>query len=58
MTIQELISLSKARINYLNVLRTSAVASGDVTQLTIIDNELSQTQETLNYLLQIQTNIV
>jgi hypothetical protein len=58
MTIQELISLSKARINYLNVLRTAAVASGDVTQLTIIDNELSQTQETLNYLLQIQTNIV
>jgi hypothetical protein len=58
MTIQELISLSKTRINYLNVLRTSAVASGDVTQLTIIDNELSQTQETLNYLLQIQTNIV
>lgn len=58
MTIQELISLSKARINYLNVLRTSAVASGDVTQLTIIDNELSQTQETLNYLLQIQTNTV
>ena len=58
MTIQELISLSKAKINYLNVLRTSAVASGDVTQLTIIDNELSQTQETLNYLLQIQTNIV
>jgi hypothetical protein len=58
MTIQELISLSKARINYLNVLRTSAVASGDVTQITNIDNELAETQKTLNYLLQVQTNPV
>lgn len=53
MTILELIELTKARINYINVLKISAVATGDIAQITILENELSVTTNTLNSLLTI-----
>lgn len=54
MTIKELIELSKSRINYLNTLRISAVASGDVMQIMSLDAEIAETQNTLNTLLSIE----
>jgi hypothetical protein len=54
MTIKELIDLSTSRINYLNNLRITAIASGDIIQLASLDQELAETQITLSVLLRTQ----
>jgi hypothetical protein len=47
MTIPELTAIARRRINYLNALRKSAEAIGDVAQVDRIDTELAETQATL-----------
>jgi hypothetical protein len=51
MTIAELIQIARARLTYLAAQRETAVRLGDETQISLIDKESSQTQETLNQLL-------
>lgn len=50
MTVQELIDLAQLRINYLNSQKSAVVQTGNVTELTRIETELLQTQDTLNLL--------
>ena len=47
MTIPELTTIAKKRIAYLNALRASADANGDIAQLDRIDTEIAETQATL-----------
>mgnify|MGYP000040089766 CR=1 FL=1 len=56
MTIQQLIEMAQIRINYLNSQKTAVYATGDVTQLNILDTELLQTQDTLTVLQGIVNN--
>jgi hypothetical protein len=50
MTVQELIDLAQLRINYLNSQKSAVVQTGNVTELTRIETELLQTQDTINLL--------
>jgi hypothetical protein len=50
MKIQQLIEMAQIRINYLNSQKSAVYATGDVTQLNILDTELLETQDTLTLL--------
>jgi hypothetical protein len=50
MTIPDLIKLIENRVSYLNILRATAVSSGDVQQVYAIDVQLTETQLTLDRL--------
>jgi hypothetical protein len=50
MTVQELIDLAQLRINYLNSQKSAVVQTGNVVELTRIEAELLQTQDTFNLL--------
>lgn len=50
MTIQELIDLAQLRLNYLNSQKSAVVQTGNLAELSRIEAELAQTQETLNSL--------
>jgi hypothetical protein len=50
MTVQELIDLAQLRINYLNSQKSAVVQTGNVVELTRIEAELLQTQDTINLL--------
>jgi hypothetical protein len=50
MTISQLIEMCERRIAYLNGVRGSAAAIGDIQQLEQIDAQLAETQQTLNHL--------
>ncbi len=50
MTVQELIDLAQLRINYLNSQKSAVFQTGNITELTRIETELLQTQDTLNLL--------
>lgn len=50
MTILELIEMCERRIAYLNGVRGSAAALGDIQQVERIDAQLAETQQTLNQL--------
>ena len=50
MTIQQLIELAQIRINYLNSQKSAVYATGDVTQLNVIETDLAQTYDTLTLL--------
>lgn len=50
MTVQELNDLAQLRINYLNSQKSAVVQMGNVTELTRIETELLQTQDTINLL--------
>ncbi len=54
MTIAELIQIAKTRLTYLSAQRETAVRLGDETQIAQIDQEVAETQETLNELLTLQ----
>lgn len=54
MTIPQLIEMCERRIAYLNGVRGSAVALGDLQQLEQIDAQLAETQQTLNQLHSLQ----
>lgn len=54
MNLEELISIARNRLNYLAQQRATAERIGDMTQIAIIDADVSQTQTTLNELLSIQ----
>ena len=54
MTIDELIRACERRLVYLQSVRGSATALGDMSQVDRIDTEISQTQETLNKLLTVE----
>jgi hypothetical protein len=47
MKIQDLLVLAKNRISYLEQLKVVATQQGDLTQLTGLELELSQTQATI-----------
>jgi hypothetical protein len=51
MTLDMLIEMCKSRLVQLSQLRSSAVALGDVLQVSKIDAESDETQTTLNRLL-------
>jgi hypothetical protein len=51
MTILDLISMCKKRLDYLSHLRASAVHLGDINQVEKTDSDIAATQETLNQLL-------
>lgn len=50
MTILQLIEMCERRIAYLNGVRGSAAALGDIQQVEQIDAQLAETQQTLNQL--------
>lgn len=50
MTIPELIAMYERRIVYLESVKGSALALGDISQVDAIDAEIAQTQVTLNIL--------
>jgi len=50
MTIQELIDLAQLRLNYLNSQKSAIFQTGNIAELSRIEAELVQTQETLNSL--------
>jgi hypothetical protein len=50
MTIPELIAMCERRIVYLESVKGSALALGDIAQVDTIDAEIAQTQATLNIL--------
>ena len=50
MTIQELKTLLSNKISSLNIARSTAVISGDIEAVLRLDNEISETQATLNTL--------
>jgi hypothetical protein len=50
MTLEQLIRLMEARIAHLNNARATAAANGDVTQVMVIDENIVQTQTTLDQL--------
>lgn len=50
MTVQELIQMLERRVVYLQSVRTSATALGDVQQVERVDVEINETQDTLNQL--------
>ena len=50
MTIPELIQASERRIVYLQGLRASASALGDLQQVNSLDAQIAETQDTLNKL--------
>jgi hypothetical protein len=50
MTITQMIELCKARLAQLGQLRTSAVNLGDIAQISKIDAETTEVQDTLNKL--------
>lgn len=50
MNIQELITLTENRLNYLNSLRIGALQIGDVTQITLLEQSIEETQKTLEQL--------
>jgi hypothetical protein len=54
MNIAELIDIARSRLLYLAQQRETAVRIGDMTQIAIIDADVSQTQTTLNELLSLQ----
>jgi ferritin-like metal-binding protein YciE len=49
-TVQNLEEMCKAQLSHLAQLRASAEKVGDVEQVTLLDEKLAQTQETLNKL--------
>lgn len=51
MTIDDLVAMCRSRLAQLSQLRSSAVALGDVEQVSKIDAQASETQATLNQLL-------
>lgn len=50
MTVPELIVMCERRLASLQSVRGSAVALGDLAQVARLDNEISETQATLNQL--------
>lgn len=50
MSLEQLIQLMEARIAHLNNARATAAANGDVAQVIIIDDDIVQTQTTLDQL--------
>lgn len=50
MTLDELIRLMEARLSALNGARASAAAVGDLAQITRLDADVAQTQQTLDQL--------
>jgi hypothetical protein len=48
MTIQDLLKYCDIRVNYLNNLRDSYIKLGDFIQVAKIENEISQTQQTID----------
>ena len=50
MSLDQLIQLMESRIAHLNNARATAAASGDVAQVIIIDDDIVQTQTTLDQL--------
>lgn len=54
MTIPQLIEMCERRIAYLNGVRGSAAALGDLQQLEQIDAQIAETQQTLNQLHSLQ----
>jgi hypothetical protein len=55
MTIPELTLIAKKRIAYLNAMRSSAEAIGDIAHLDRIDAEIAETQTTLTQLEMLNT---
>jgi hypothetical protein len=51
MTIVELITMARARLEHLSRQRETAVLVGDLAQLQRIDADVAETQTTLNQLL-------
>jgi len=49
-TIQELIVLSESRLAYIGELRASALATGDVQHLLVLESQQVETQITLDKL--------
>lgn len=47
MKIEEVIELLKKRLSYLSFLRTQAESMGDITRITQLDEEITQTAATL-----------
>lgn len=50
MTISELIAMCERRVVYLESVKGSALALGDIAQVDAIEAEIAQTQATLNIL--------
>lgn len=50
MTVSELIQMLERRVVYLQSVRTSAVALGDLQQVERVESEINETQSTLNQL--------
>lgn len=50
MTIEELIRLAQSRLSYLNNQRGGASSRGDVAGMLKIDNEIAETQNTIELL--------
>ena len=50
MTIQEIIAMCERRIVYLESVKGSALALGDIAQVDAIDEDIATTQATLNTL--------
>lgn len=51
MTIPELIAMCERRVVYLESVKGSALALGDIAQVDAIDAEIAQTNETKNLLM-------
>lgn len=50
LTVPDLITMCERRVVYLQSVRTSATALGDLEQVSRVDAELAETQDTLNKL--------
>jgi hypothetical protein len=50
MTIQDLITLLSNKLASLNNAKSTAIANGDVEAVLRLDNEIAETQDTLNQL--------
>jgi len=48
MTLQELVSLLANKLASLNIAKSTATASGDIAAVLRLDDEIAETQDTLN----------
>lgn len=54
MTIDEISKIVSNRLQFLKAQRTQAVAAGELEQVTKLDAQIAETQETLNKLLTLE----
>jgi len=57
MTVEQLITMIRSRVEFLGRLRETAVQQGDVTRVNELDVEKSETEATLTKLLTLVPNV-